>query len=131
MQQPNLEPNISSPSNNGHEFHTHEHHSHESQIPEHHDPEHHGHVHDEESQKRILNRLSRIEGHIRGIKLMVQENRACPDVLIQIAAVRGALNKVARIILDEHLTECVTRAAGEGDIELEIAELQTALDHFL
>jgi CsoR family transcriptional regulator, copper-sensing transcriptional repressor len=91
----------------------------------------HAHVHDEESLKRIVNRLSRIEGHIRGVKLMVQESRPCPDVLVQIAAIRGALDRVARIILDEHLTECIGRAAREGNIDVEIEELKSALDRFL
>lgn len=91
----------------------------------------HAHVHSEESLRRIINRLSRIEGHIRGIKTMVQQNSPCPDVLLQIAAVRGALDKVARIVLDEHLTECIARAAKEGDIELEIEQLKAALDRFL
>jgi len=91
----------------------------------------HAHVHDEESLKRIVNRISRIEGHIRGVKMMVQESRPCPDVLVQIAAIRGALDRVARIILDEHLTECVGRAAREGNIDVEIEELKSALDRFL
>jgi DNA-binding FrmR family transcriptional regulator len=88
-------------------------------------------VHDPESLRRIVNRLARVEGHIRGIKTMVQESRPCPDVLVQIAAVRGALDRVARIILDEHLSECIGRAAEDGNIEAEIAELKTALDRFL
>lgn len=91
----------------------------------------HSHVHSEESLRRVVNRLSRIEGHIRGIKTMVQESRPCPDVLVQIAAVRGALDRVARMILDEHLTECIGRAAKEGNIEVEIEELKAALDRFL
>jgi CsoR family transcriptional regulator, copper-sensing transcriptional repressor len=89
------------------------------------------HVHSEASRKQILNRLSRLEGHIRGIKTMVQDNRPCPEVLIQVAAVRGALDRVSRIILDEHLTECIARAAKEGNIEMEIEELKAALDRFL
>jgi len=92
---------------------------------------HHHHVHTEDSLRRLVNRLSRIEGHIRGIKSMVQESRPCPEVLVQIAAVRGALDRVARIILDEHLTECIARAAQEGNIEAEIADLKSALDRFL
>jgi len=91
----------------------------------------HAHVHSEESLRSIINRLSRIEGHIRGIKTMVQESRPCPDVLVQIAAVRGALDRVARMILDEHLTECIARAAEEGNIEVEIKQLKAALDRFL
>ena len=118
----------------------------ENEVSEHsHDPTHrhsgshsyhshphgHSHIHSEESTRRLVNRLSRIEGHIRGIKTMLQENRSCPDVLVQLAAVRGALDRVARIILDEHLTECIARAAKEGDIEAEIDELKAALDRFL
>lgn len=91
----------------------------------------HPHVHSEESLRSIINRLSRLEGHIRGIKTMVQESRPCPDVLVQIAAVRGALDRVARLILDEHLTECIGRAAQAGNIEVEIQELKAALDRFL
>ncbi|MBE9184581.1 metal-sensitive transcriptional regulator [Microcoleus sp. LEGE 07076] len=98
----------------------------------HHDNESaHPHHHDEESMRRLVNRLSRIEGHVRGIKTMVQENRPCPEVLVQVAAVRGALDRVARIILDEHLTECIARAAKQGNIDTEIEELKAALDRFL
>ncbi|HEY9809539.1 MAG TPA: metal-sensitive transcriptional regulator [Halomicronema sp.] len=98
---------------------------------DHHNLESHHHIHSEESLRRLVNRLSRIEGHIRGIKTMVQENQPCPSVLIQIAAVRGALDRVARIILDEHLTECIARAATEGNIDVELEQLKAALDRFL
>jgi CsoR family transcriptional regulator, copper-sensing transcriptional repressor len=91
----------------------------------------HVHVHSEESLRSITNRLARIEGHVRGIKTMVQESRPCPDILVQLAAVRGAVDRVARMILDEHLSECIARAAEAGNIEAEIAELRTALDRFL
>lgn len=104
--------------------HTHNGHNHPQETP-------HAHVHSEESLRSIVNRLSRLEGHIRGIKTMVQESRPCPDVLVQIAAVRGALDRVARLILDEHLTECIARAAEQGNIEVEIKELKAALDRFL
>jgi DNA-binding FrmR family transcriptional regulator len=90
----------------------------------------HPHVHTEESLRRIVNRISRIEGHIRGIKTMVQQNSPCPEVLLQIAAVRGALDKVARIVLDEHLTECISRAAQNGNIDAEMEQLKAALDRF-
>ncbi|MEC4895686.1 MAG: metal-sensitive transcriptional regulator [Oscillatoria sp. PMC 1051.18] len=104
------------------DLHQHDH-SHEDRVKP--------HVHTEESLRKIINRLSRIEGHIRGIKTMVNESRPCPEVLVQIAAVRGALDRVARIILDEHLSECIGRAAKEGNIEVEIKELKAALDRFL
>lgn len=103
----------------------------DDEHPHEHGASGHPHVHSEESLRRLVNRLSRIEGHIRGIKTMVQESRPCPDVLVQVAAVRGALDRVARIILDEHLTQCVARAAQEGNIDSEIEELKAALDRFL
>ncbi|CCQ51202.1 FIG00567404: hypothetical protein [Crocosphaera watsonii WH 8502] len=62
---------------------------------------------------------------------MVSESRPCPEVLIQLAAVRGAIDRVSRLILDEHLNECVARAAQEGNIEEELQELKSALDRFL
>ncbi|NJR65688.1 MAG: metal-sensitive transcriptional regulator [Leptolyngbyaceae cyanobacterium CRU_2_3] len=95
------------------------------------DQSNHTHIHSEESLRRLVNRLSRIEGHVRGIKMMVQESRPCPDVLVQLAAVRGGIDRVSRMILDEHLTDCVARAAQEGNIEAEIAALKAALDRFL
>jgi DNA-binding FrmR family transcriptional regulator len=109
------------------------HHNHEHEEQENHYQSSHSipHVHSEASLKQIVNRLSRIEGHVRGIKTMVSESRPCPEVLMQIAAVRGAIDKVARIILDEHLSECVARAAQEGNIDTEIKELKAALDRFL
>ena len=88
------------------------------------------HIHNEESLKRIINRLSRIEGHVRGIKTMVRENRPCPEVLNQVAAVKGAISGVAKIILEEHLEECLIRAANQGNLEAEIKELKDALNLF-
>ncbi|MBD2595184.1 metal-sensitive transcriptional regulator [Nostoc spongiaeforme FACHB-130] len=105
-------------------------HSHDMDHHEHGESSH-SHVHSEESLRKIVNRLSRIEGHIRGIKTMVQQSSPCPDVLLQIAAVRGALDRVARIVLDEHLTECVARAAKDGNIDVEIEQLKAALDRFM
>jgi CsoR family transcriptional regulator, copper-sensing transcriptional repressor len=102
-----------------------------SSVDQNHEHGPHTHTHSEESIRRVVNRLSRIEGHIRGVKTMVESDRPCPDVLVQIAAVRGALDRVARLILDEHLTQCVARAAEEGNIEAEIQELKAALDRFL
>lgn len=89
------------------------------------------HVHSEASLQAIVNRLSRAEGHMRGIQEMVRENRSCPDVLLQIAAVRGAINRVARIIVDEHLSHCLHQAADDGEIETEITALKAALKKFL
>ncbi len=108
-----------------------EHHHNHTDNPHNQGDSIHAHIHSEESLRKIVNRLSRIEGHVRGIKTMVQQNTPCPDVLLQVAAVRGAIDKVARIILDEHLTECIARAAQEGNIDVEIEQLKAALDRFL
>ncbi|MCU0548553.1 MAG: metal-sensitive transcriptional regulator [Leptolyngbya sp. Prado105] len=104
---------------------------HDTESLDHHHDAAHTHLHSQESIRKVVNRLSRIEGHVRGIKAMVESDRPCPDVLVQVAAVRGALDRVARLILDEHLSQCVARAAQEGNIEAEIEELKTALDRFL
>ncbi|OUL23554.1 metal-sensing transcriptional repressor [Nostoc sp. 106C] len=89
------------------------------------------HSYSEASVKDLMKRLSRIEGHIRGVKNMVENSRPCPDVLIQIAAVRGAVQQVGRIILDEYLKESVARTTQQGDVKTEIEALKTVLDRFL
>ena len=91
----------------------------------------HPHVHDPNAQRKLINRLARIEGHVRGIRTMIDRHEPCPDVLLQIAAVRGALDRVARLILDDHITECIAHAAESGDIKVELDELKKALDRFI
>ncbi|MGN1111981.1 MAG: metal-sensing transcriptional repressor [Acutalibacteraceae bacterium] len=65
----------------------------------------------EEEYKKLLNRLSRIEGQIRGIKGMVEKNAYCTDILIQVSAVSAALNAFNRELLADHIKTCVA-----GDI---------------
>ncbi|MGD9030563.1 MAG: metal-sensing transcriptional repressor [Anaerolineae bacterium] len=65
------------------------------------------HSHRHAQTQAVVNRLSRIEGHVRSIKTMVVEERDCSDILIQIAAVRSAIDKVARVVLEDHLESCV------------------------
>lgn len=89
------------------------------------------HSYSEASLNDLMRRLSRIEGHIRGVKNMVEDSRPCPDVLIQIAAVRGAVKQVGRIILHEYLKESVARTTQQGDVKAEIEALKTVLDRFL
>ena len=55
----------------------------------------------------MLNRLSRIEGQVRGIKKMVENDVYCPDILIQVSAVNAALNSFNKVLLAEHLRSCV------------------------
>lgn len=64
--------------------------------------------------KDLLNRLSRIEGQVRGIKGMVERDAYCIDVLVQVAAVHSALNSVCRIMLSDHIKSCVTQDIKDG-----------------
>ena len=65
------------------------------------------HTHRHRQTRAIINRLSRIEGHVRSIKAMVEEERNCPEILIQLAAVRSAINKTGRVVLEDHLESCL------------------------
>lgn len=65
------------------------------------------HMHVHRRTKAVVNRLSRIEGHVRSIKNMVEEGRDCSEVLIQIAAVRSAINKTGKVVLEDHLESCL------------------------
>ncbi|MTV27793.1 metal-sensitive transcriptional regulator [Nitriliruptoraceae bacterium ZYF776] len=67
------------------------------------------------SKDDYKNRLRRIEGQVRGIQRMIEEDTYCIDVLQQVSAVTGALQNVAIGLLDEHVGHCVTNAAAEGD----------------
>lgn len=74
--------------------------------------------HSEELKKSMLNRLSRIEGQIRGISKMVDNDVYCDDVLNQIASVESALNGVKRILLEAHMKSCVVEQILDGDYDV-------------
>ncbi|GAA5235607.1 metal-sensitive transcriptional regulator [Verticiella sediminum] len=76
---------------------------------------------------RLLARLSRIEGQVRGVTRMIEEDRYCIDVLTQLAAAKSALNGVAMQLLENHARGCVTRAAHDGDGEAAMDELMKVL----
>ncbi|SDO23587.1 DNA-binding transcriptional regulator, FrmR family [Paenibacillus sp. yr247] len=90
---------------------------------------HHHHFHKE--RKQVINRLARIEGHVRAIKDMAQSERDCPELLLQIAAVRKALDGVAKVILKDHIEECVVSSFGHDNQEQVLKDLHNALDHFI
>jgi len=75
----------------------------------------------------ILRRLARAEGHVRGIAKIVQEDKDCPAILLQIAAVQSALNKVSQIMLEDHVETCVAKAIREGRGEAAVQELKEAI----
>ena len=82
------------------------------------------------NRKDVRDRLSRIERHVRGIVKMIDDDRTCPDLLIQIAAVKAALNKTGQVILEDHIESCVGDAIASGEVELHLAELRDALSKF-
>jgi DNA-binding FrmR family transcriptional regulator len=88
-------------------------------------------IHTHASHEAVINRLARIEGHVRGIKRMVEEDTPCPDVLVQIAAIRSALNRVGQIILEDHLRSCMVKAVQDGEFEDAMRDLKKSLDQFI
>ena len=87
--------------------------------------------HPHEHRQQVLNRLARIEGHVKAIKRMVENDTPCPDVLIQIAAVRSAINGVGRVILEDHLQSCMVEAVEKDDYQRAFHDLKNSLDKFI
>lgn len=87
--------------------------------------------HEREQTRAVVNRLSRIEGHIRSIKTMVEEGRDCADVLIQLSAVRSAIDKVGRVVLEDHLESCLFHAGILPEDNDSWAGVKEALDVYL
>lgn len=71
----------------------------------------------EQERRNMLNRLSRIEGQVRGIRKMVENDVYCPDILIQVSAVNAALNSFNKVLLAEHIRSCVAEDIREGKEE--------------
>ena len=84
----------------------------------------------EEEQKRLSNRLSRIEGQVRGVREMLQRDAYCPDILGQVSAVSAALNSVSKELLATHIRTCVADGIRQGDNEV-IDELVTTLQKLM
>ena len=87
------------------------------------------HEHKHENTKAVLNRLSRAIGHLESVKRMVEDDRDCSEVLIQLAAVRGELGNTAKVILKDHIEHCIAHAE-EGDEEM-LHELNAAIDKYI
>ena len=92
------------------------------------DGERHAHHADPETRERALARLKRIEGQIRGLQRMVEDERYCGDVLVQIASVHEALRGVGKLLMRNHLRHCVTDALRSGDAREAEATYAEVLD---
>jgi len=87
----------------------------------------HGHSHSHTHTKSVLNRMSRLIGHMESVKRMVEDGRDCSEVLIQISAVKSALDGVSKVILKDHIDHCIQDAVLENDVE-SIEKLKKAID---
>lgn len=82
-------------------------------------------IREQQEKKALINRLSRIEGQVRGVKSMIEEERYCVDILTQAAAVQAAFNGLTKEILASHIKDCVVKDIQEGNEEAvdELCEL--------
>lgn len=119
----------------------HEHsHEHSHDHPHDHDGEHshehghgehgHHHVHSEKEKKAVVNRLAKAIGHLEAVKRMVEREADCSEVLIQLAAVRSAINNTGKVVLKNHMNHCIVEAVKEHDMEA-IEQLNKAIDQFM
>ena len=100
---------------------------HEHGIPHEHA---HGHTHSHTQTRAVINRLARAIGHLERVEAMVEEGRDCAEVLIQLAAVRSAINNTGKVILKDHLEHCIVDAVQTQDFAA-IDELNRAIEQFV
>lgn len=96
-----------------------------------HDDVPHTHSHPHTKTKQVVDQLARSAGHITSVRRMVEEGRPCPDVLIQLAAVRAAIDRASRLVLEDHVESCLRGAASNGMADEEWERLKRALDSFI
>ena len=89
-----------------------------------------GHSHTHTNTKTVINRMNRAIGHMEAVRNMVEDGRDCSEVLIQIAAVRSAINNIGKIILEDHISHCLVDAVETGDEQV-IRDLNDAIDKFV
>lgn len=95
-----------------------------------HNTQSHNHSHDHKHTKEVSNRLARAIGHLQKVKQMVDSCEDCSEVLIQLAAVKSAINNTGKLILKDHLEHCIVHAVQDGDEEM-LEELNEAIDKFM
>lgn len=92
--------------------------------------ENHYVTHEHKQTKAVIDQLARTAGHVTSIKRMVEEGRDCTDVLVQLAAVRSAVDRAARIVLEDHIESCLRDAASTGTADEEWDRLKSALGRY-
>ncbi|SFT54436.1 DNA-binding transcriptional regulator, FrmR family [Lachnospiraceae bacterium XBD2001] len=88
------------------------------------------HTHSHEQTKAVINRMNRAIGHMESVKRMVEDGRDCSEILIQIAAVRSAINNIGKIILEDHISHTVVDAVQTGDQDV-LDDLKDAINKFI
>ncbi len=88
-------------------------------------------THPHQHTKQIADQLARTAGHVTSIKRMVEDGRECADILVQLAAVRAAIDRASKLVLEDHLESCVRSAAINGMTDEEWTGLKEALDRFI
>ncbi len=91
----------------------------------------HGQSHPHQKTKQVADQLARTAGHVTSIKRMVESGRSCPEVLIQLAAVRAAIDRASKLVLEDHVESCLRGAATNGMADDEWERLKRALDSFI
>jgi len=81
--------------------------------------------------RAVAARLARIAGHVRAVQRMVEAGRPCAEVLVQMAAVRSAVDQAARLLLGDHLEHCVLDTSRGGSPRRNLSELRRALERFM
>ena len=87
-------------------------------------------AHYHENTQAVINRLSRAIGHLESVKRMVEDGKDCSEILIQIAAVKSAVNNVGKVILQDHINHCVMDAVETGNQKV-LDDLSVAIDKFM
>lgn len=85
---------------------------------------------DDEEREKLMKRLKRIEGQVRGVQKMIEDDRYCIDILIQISAIESALKQVGFSVTERHMNHCVSDAIKKGEGEESITELMKVLRQF-
>ena len=81
--------------------------------------------------KEIINRLRRVEGQIKGLQKMIEEEKDCSDILVQVAAARSAINKVGTMIFEAHFRDCLDKAMAKGDMDDFVHSFTQLMDRYV
>jgi DNA-binding FrmR family transcriptional regulator len=91
----------------------------------------HTHVHPPDEKRALQLRLRKIAGQIAGVEQMVQDDRDCPDVLMQVVSARKALKSFAEVVIHQHTKECIEHAGDPKEAQRKLRELLTVLERYV